>query len=44
MKLMDKAQNTSKKKILLVDDELAILKLLEFILKDEYELDRKSVV
>jgi CheY-like chemotaxis protein len=38
MKLMDKAQNTSKKKILLVDDELAILKLLEFILKDEYEL------
>jgi hypothetical protein len=27
-----------KKRILLVDDEIAILKLLEFILKKDYEL------
>lgn len=31
-----------KKTILLVDDEIAILKLLEFILKDEYDLVIKS--
>eukprot|EP01136_Pigoraptor_vietnamica_P013728 Opistho-1_new@55085 len=29
---------TSKKTILLVDDEVTVLKLLEFILKDEYKL------
>ncbi|WP_026903393.1 response regulator [Pedobacter glucosidilyticus] len=38
MKLIDMARTSTKKKILLVDDELAILKLLEFILKDDYEL------
>ncbi len=35
-------KQTSRKKILLVDDEISILKLLEFILKDEYELIVKS--
>lgn len=33
---------STKKRILLVDDEIAILKLLEFILKDEYELITRS--
>ncbi|MFD1630748.1 response regulator [Pseudopedobacter beijingensis] len=32
----------AKKKILVVDDEITILKLLEFILKDEYDLIIKS--
>lgn len=31
-----------KKRVLLVDDEIAILKLLEFILKDEYDLITRS--
>ncbi len=30
--------NYSKNRILLVDDELAVLKLLEFILRDSYDL------
>ncbi|RZJ80908.1 MAG: response regulator [Flavobacterium sp.] len=34
-------QATSKKTILLVDDEVTVLKLLEFILKDEYKLTVK---
>lgn len=34
--------HTLKKRILLVDDEIAILKLLEFILKDEYDLTTRS--
>lgn len=39
---MRSTNNTSRKKILLVDDEVSILKLLEFILKDDYELVIKS--
>ncbi len=40
--LISKMPTSSKKRILLVDDEIAILKLLEFILKDEYELISRS--
>ena len=35
---MPQATNSNKKTILLVDDEPSILKLLEFILKNDYEL------
>ncbi|RZK37603.1 MAG: response regulator [Pedobacter sp.] len=33
-----KATGTKKKSILLVDDEVTVLKLLEFLLKEEYQL------
>lgn len=42
MTLVDKTTETVKKRILLVDDEIAILKLLEFILKKDYELVIKN--
>ena len=38
MTLVDKTTAPVRKRILLVDDEIAILKLLEFILKKDYEL------
>ncbi|MDA9555717.1 response regulator [Pelobium sp.] len=38
MTLVEKSTMPVRKKILLVDDEIAILKLLEFILKKDYEL------
>lgn len=42
MTLVEKNTEPVKKKILLVDDEIAILKLLEFILKKDYELVIKN--
>ena len=42
MTLVEKNTETAKKRILLVDDEIAILKLLEFILKKDYELVIKN--
>jgi CheY-like chemotaxis protein len=42
MTLINKNTEPVKKKILLVDDENAILKLLEFILKKDYELVIKN--
>lgn len=42
MTLIDKTAEPVKKRILLVDDEIAILKLLEFILKKDYELVIKN--
>lgn len=42
MTLLSKSHTATKKRILLVDDEIAILKLLEFILKDEYDLITRS--
>lgn len=42
MTIVDKTTETVKKRILLVDDEIAILKLLEFILKKDYELVIKN--
>ena len=42
MTLVEKNIAPVKKKILLVDDEIAILKLLEFILKKDYELVIKN--
>ncbi len=39
---LDKSKEVVKKRILLVDDEVAILKLLEFILKKDYELVIKN--
>ena len=42
MTLVEKNTESVKKKILLVDDEIAILKLLEFILKKDYELVIKN--
>jgi response regulator RpfG family c-di-GMP phosphodiesterase len=38
MTLVEKNNAPIRKRILLVDDEIAILKLLEFILKKDYEL------
>jgi CheY-like chemotaxis protein len=38
MRTIETRAITPKKRILLVDDEIAILKLLEFILKKDYEL------
>ena len=38
MALVEKNTTPLRKRILLVDDEIAILKLLEFILKKDYEL------
>jgi CheY-like chemotaxis protein len=38
MTLVEKSTVTIRKRILLVDDEIAILKLLEFILKKDYDL------
>ncbi|TKB97883.1 response regulator [Pedobacter cryophilus] len=38
MTLVEKTTVPVRKRILLVDDEIAILKLLEFILKKDYEL------
>jgi CheY-like chemotaxis protein len=38
MTLVEKTTAPVRKRILLVDDEIAILKLLEFILKKDYEL------
>lgn len=42
MTLVEKNTEPVKKRILLVDDEIAILKLLEFILKKDYELVIKN--
>lgn len=42
MTIVDKDIEPAKKRILLVDDEISILKLLEFILKKDYELIIKS--
>ena len=42
MTLVEKNTEPAKKRILLVDDEIAILKLLEFILKKDYELVIKN--
>jgi len=42
MTLVEKNSEPVKKRILLVDDEIAILKLLEFILKKDYELVIKN--
>ena len=42
MTLVEKSIEPAKKRILLVDDEIAILKLLEFILKKDYELVIKN--
>lgn len=42
MLVVEKNTETTKKRILLVDDEIAILKLLEFILKKDYELVIKN--
>jgi len=42
MTLVAKNIEPVKKRILLVDDEIAILKLLEFILKKDYELVIKN--
>ncbi len=42
MATIDKNLVPVKKRILLVDDEIAILKLLEFILKKDYELVIKN--
>ncbi len=39
---IEKIKEGPKKRILLVDDEIAILKLLEFILKKDYELVIKN--
>ncbi|MBU1372125.1 MAG: response regulator [Bacteroidetes bacterium] len=39
---IEKKNENPKKRILLVDDEIAILKLLEFILKKDYELITKN--
>ncbi len=38
MSVKEKIEIDSKKKILIVDDEMAVLKLLEFILKKNYQL------
>ncbi|MBK0384006.1 response regulator [Pedobacter sp. SD-b] len=40
--ILEQRFDTVKKRILLVDDEIAILKLLEFILKKDYELVIKN--
>ena len=42
MIMLDTNTTPSKKRILLVDDEIAILKLLEFILKKDYDLVIKN--
>jgi response regulator RpfG family c-di-GMP phosphodiesterase len=42
MTLVQKNNALNRKRILLVDDEIAILKLLEFILKKDYELIIKN--
>ncbi|MBU1372123.1 MAG: response regulator [Bacteroidetes bacterium] len=42
MLLTEKKTSSTKKRILLVDDENSILKLLEFILKKDYELVVKN--
>ena len=42
MTMVEKNTEPAKKRILLVDDEIAILKLLEFILKKDYELVIKN--
>ncbi len=42
MSEMEKTSLPIRKRILLVDDEIAILKLLEFILKKDYELVIKN--
>ncbi len=39
---LEKNKDVVKKRILLVDDEVAILKLLEFILKKDYDLVIKN--
>lgn len=39
---LDKNKEVVRKRILLVDDEIAILKLLEFILKKDYDLVIKN--
>ncbi len=42
IKSLEKNKEAVRKRILLVDDEIAILKLLEFILKKDYELVIKN--
>ena len=37
-----KIQHSNRKSILLIDDELTVLKLLEFILKEDYQLTVKN--
>ncbi|MBU1372124.1 MAG: response regulator [Bacteroidetes bacterium] len=42
MKVTERKIESQKKRILLVDDEISILRLLDFILKEDYELVAKN--